>query len=537
MKNSNYFKEPVTCDFLVIGTGLSGLYAALYASNFGSVCIITKSSVEESNSYWAQGGIAAAIDRKDSVDSHYEDTISAGAELNDSDAVNIMVQEGFDRVKELVKMGMVFDSDSSGFDLGIEGGHSNRRILHALGNETGKAVVDFLSKKICKTKNILILENTSVIELFSDSKECYGCLVQSDKIKKKIVINSKSTILATGGACGIYYNSTNPSATSGDGIIMGINAGATVVDMEFVQFHPTVFFKDGAKNFLISEALRGEGAKLINHSGKQFMKSYTPKKELAPRDIVSKAIFNEMKTNGEKNVFLTLKHLDKNLIKTRFKNTYELCLREGVDITNEKIPVAPAAHYLIGGIKTDIYARTNIKNLYACGEVACSGAHGANRLASNSLLECLVFSKRAIDSALEFSRKIKKIPKKILKTSEQISLFPSEKKLEKYLNLRMSISQIINNHVGILRNKKDLLLALDEISSIKKKDLDKNDIIDNRILNLKTLSYLMTKSALLREESRGCHMREDFSSKNNKWLKHINWKISSGTLRFSYTNH
>ncbi len=496
MKNSNYFKEPITCDFLVIGTGLSGLYAALYASNFGSVCIITKSSVEESNSYWAQGGIAAAIDRKDSVDSHYEDTISAGAELNDSEAVNIMVQEGFDRVKELVKMGMVFDSDSSGFDLGIEGG-----------------------------------------QLFSDSKECYGCLVQSDKIKKKIVINSKSTILATGGACGIYYNSTNPSATSGDGIIMGINAGATVVDMEFVQFHPTVFFKDGAKNFLISEALRGEGAKLINHSGKQFMKNYTPKKELASRDIVSKAIFNEMKTNGEKNVFLTLKHLDKNLIKTRFKNTYELCLREGVDITNEKIPVAPAAHYLIGGIKTDIYARTNIKNLYACGEVACSGAHGANRLASNSLLECLVFSKRAIDSALEFSRKIKRIPKKILKTSEQISLIPSEKKLEKYLNLRMSISQIINNHVGILRNKKDLLLALDEISSIKKKDLDKNDIIDNRILNLKTLSYLMTKSALLREESRGCHMREDFSSKNNKWLKHINWKISSGTLRFSYTNH
>ena len=537
MKTLESFDTPIDCDFLIIGAGLSGLYSALYASEFGKVCILTKSSIDESNSYWAQGGIAAAIDTNDSVDSHFEDTIAVGSGLNKEDSSKIMVREGFDRVNELVKMGMEFDSDSSGFELGIEGGHSKRRILHALGNETGRAVVEFLSKKIEKNKNIKILENTSVIELFSDKRECFGCLVQGDKVKKKIAITAKSTILATGGACGIYYNSTNPSATSGDGIIMGINAGATAIDMEFVQFHPTVFFKDGAKNFLISEALRGEGAKLTNHSGKQFMKNYSAKKELASRDIVSKAIFNEMKTNGEKNVFLNLEHLDPSLIKSRFKNTYELCLREGIDITKEKIPVAPAAHYMIGGIKTDIYARTNIKNLYACGEVACSGAHGANRLASNSLLECLVFSKRAVDSSLEFSRKIKKIPSKIIKRAEQISLISSEKKFEKYLSLRMSISQLINNYVGILRNKKELLLAMDEISSIKKKDLDLNDIIENRILNLKTLSYIMTKSALIREESRGCHMREDFSTKNDKWLKHINWKFSSGSLRFSYTNH
>ena len=537
MKNNDTFATPLECDFLIIGTGLSGLYAALYASKFGNVCIITKSSIDESNSYWAQGGIAAAIDHNDSIESHFNDTISVGSGLNHEKAVKVLVKEGFDRVNELIESGMEFDSGSDGLDLGIEGGHSNRRILHALGNETGKATVDFLRKKIEKNKKIKILDGTSVIELFSDKKQCYGCLVQSDKEKKKIGIKSKSTILATGGACGIYYNSTNPSTTSGDGIIMGINAGAYARDLEFVQFHPTVFFKDGSKNFLISEAIRGEGAVLVNHSGKQFMKNYSKQKELAPRDVVSRAIFNEMKMNGEKNVYLSLEHVESRYIKSRFKNIYELCLREGIDITNEKIPVAPAAHYMIGGIKTDIYARTNIKNLYACGEVACSGAHGANRLASNSLLECLVFSKRAIDSAVEFSRNQKKIPMKIIKRADNISLISSEKKFEKYLSFRMSISQIVNNYVGILRNKKELLLALDEISSIKKKDLDLNDIIDIKILNLKTLSYLMTKSALLREESRGCHIREDFSNKDEKWMKHINWKISSGTLRFSYTNH
>ena len=212
-------------------------------------------------------------------------------------------------------------------------------------------------------------------------------------------------------------------------------------------------------------------------------------------------------------------------------------MREGLDITKEDIPVAPAAHYILGGIRTDLFSRTNITNLYACGEVACSGAHGANRLASNSLLECLVFAKRAVDSALEFSRKKPTIPNKIKKRSNEISLIPSEKKLERLLSFKVSISQVVNNYVGILRNKKDLLLALNEISSIKKKDLDENDIIDNRIMNLKTISYLIAKSALLREESRGCHMREDFSAKNSKWLKHINWKINNGTLRFSYTNH
>jgi len=529
--------EEIKTNFLIVGTGLSGLYSALYASNFGDVTLLTKSSIQESNSYWAQGGIAAAIDNYDSIDFHYNDTISVGCGLNNEVGVNIMVSEGLQRVLELIERGMEFDEGESGLDFGIEGGHSRRRILHALGNETGKAIVVFLSREIEKRKNIKILENTYVIDLLSNFKSCFGCLVFCDKKKKKIIIRSKATILATGGGCGIYYKSTNPSGTSGDGIAMAINAGAVVTDMEFVQFHPTAFSKNGSQSFLISEALRGEGGKLINHSKKRFMKNYSSQMELAPRYIVARAIFNEMRTNGEKNVFLSLKHLNSSVIKTRFKNTYELCMREGVDITKDDIPVSPAAHYMIGGVKTDLFSRTNIKNLYACGEVACPGVHGANRLASNSLLECLVFAKRAIDSAIELSRKFEEVPSLLIKKSIKYSLVSSDKKVERYLSHRITLSQVVNNHVGILRNKKDLLLALNEISSIKKNDLDSFDLIDIRLMNLKTISYLITKSALLREESRGTHVREDFSSQSDKWLKHINWRISNKTLRFTYLQH
>jgi L-aspartate oxidase len=244
-----------------------------------------------------------------------------------------------------------------------------------------------------------------------------------------------------------------------------------------------------------------------------------------------------MRANGEKNVFLSVKHLKPSTIKTRFKNIYELCIREGIDITKEAIPVSPAAHYMIGGIKTDLFARTNIENLYACGEVACSGVHGANRLASNSLLECLVFAKRSIDSAVELSRKFKKVPSLLVKKSAKYSLVSSDKKVERYINSRIALSQTVNNYVGVLRNKKDLLLALNEISSIKKSTFDAFDLIDTRLMNLKTISYLITKSALLREESRGAHMREDFSSESDKWLQHIDWKVSNRTLRFAYVKH
>ncbi len=527
----------IKTDFLIIGSGLSGLYSAIYASKFGKVTLITKSSIQESNSYWAQGGIAAAINDDDSVDIHKEDTLSVGCGLNNIEAVDIMVSEGADRVTGLIKQGMNFDKAESGFDFGIEGGHSRRRILHALGNETGKAVVDFLCKEVKKKKNIKIYENSFVIDLFSNSKSCFGCLMFSDNEKCKVSVHSKSTILATGGACGLYSQSSNPSSTSGDGIALGLNAGAIIRDMEFIQFHPTVFSKEGSNNFLISEAIRGEGGRLINHSKIRFMENYSEQLELAPRDIVARAIFNEMRTNGEKNVYLSLKHLKPSLIKNRFKNTFELCLREGFDITKDDIPVSPAAHYMIGGIKTNISSETNIENLYACGEVACVGAHGANRLASNSLLECLVFAKRAVDSAVRLSKKDRKIPKSLIEKAEKCSLISSDKQVEAYLNYRISLSQIINNYVGILRNKKDLLLALNEISSIKRTNLNEHDLIDKRLMNLKSLTYLITKSALLREESRGAHIREDFSTQSIKWKKHINWKLNNETLRFSYSKN
>lgn len=297
----------IKTDFLIIGSGLSGLYSAIYASKFGKVTLITKSSIQESNSYWAQGGIAAAINDDDSIEIHKKDTLSAGCGLNNEEAVNTMVSEGTERVQGLINQGMNFDRAESGFDFGIEGGHSRRRILHALGNETGKAVVDFLCKEVEKNNKITIYENSFVIDLFSDSKSCFGCLVFSDKEKNKISIHSKATIVATGGGCGLYSQSSNPSSTSGDGIALGLNAGAVVKDMEFIQFHPTVFSKEGAQNFLISEAIRGEGGQLVNHSKSRFMENYSKQLELAPRDIVARAIFNEMRTNGEKKCFSIIK--------------------------------------------------------------------------------------------------------------------------------------------------------------------------------------------------------------------------------------
>ncbi|MGH7791088.1 MAG: L-aspartate oxidase, partial [Thermodesulfobacteriota bacterium] len=307
-------KDQFHSDFLVIGSGLAGLYAALYAAKFGQAAILTKSTLEESNSYWAQGGIAAAVDPEDSPLFHLEDTIKAGRGLCNNEAVEILVREGKDRVEDLISLGMKFDSSEKGFELGLEGGHTKRRVLHAGGSSTGKEMVRFRISSVKANPNISIFENTTVARLISDGKTCFGAVVFKENLYDQMAFLSKSTVFAAGGASGIYVRTTNPPGAVGEGIALAFRAGAEVTDMEFIQFHPTALHIEGKEGFLISEAVRGEGAFILNHSGRRFMTDYHELAELAPRDVVSRAIFNEMKKSGEPCVFLTLKHLDSDFV-------------------------------------------------------------------------------------------------------------------------------------------------------------------------------------------------------------------------------
>ena len=398
------------CDLLIIGGGIAGLTAALQASKSCNVILLTKGKIGETATEKAQGGIAAAIDKiKDSTQFHFEDTLEAGAGLCDEAAVRVLVTEGVDRVKELIELGAQFDHAETeaggGFALALEGAHKRRRILHA-GDETGAEIERTLGHRVVSEKKVAIHQQMMGIDLLLDHGRCYGATVLD--LKSGTVINylAKAVLLATGGVCQTYLYTTNPSFATGDGVAMAYRAGAAVTDLEFVQFHPTslVQFKEfedivALPQFLISEAVRGEGGILLNNKGERFMEKYHDQLELAPRDIVSRAIFEEMKQGGTDHVFLSLKGIDPEKIRQRFPMIYKTCLERGLDITKDNIPVAPAAHYFMGGIKTDLDAKTNIPGLYAAGECASTGVHGANRLASNSLLEGTVFGYRAAVSA------------------------------------------------------------------------------------------------------------------------------------------
>ncbi|MBI2487514.1 MAG: L-aspartate oxidase [Deltaproteobacteria bacterium] len=522
-------KDQFHSDFLVIGSGLAGLYAALYASKFGKVAILTKSTLEESNSYWAQGGIAAAIDPEDSPLFHLEDTIKAGRGICNNEAVEILVKEGKDRVTDLIALGMKFDSSEKGLELGLEGGHTKRRVLHAGGSSTGKEMVRFLISSVKANSNISIFENATVSRLVSDGKRCFGALVFKENLYEQMAFLSKSTVLAAGGASGIYVRTTNPPGAVGEGIALAYRAGAEVTDMEFIQFHPTALYIEGRESFLISEAVRGEGAFLLNHSGKRFMLDYHELAELAPRDVVSRAIFNEMKKSCENYVLLTLKHLDADFVKKRFSNIYNACLKYGIDITKDFVPVSPAAHYTIGGVKTGLMAETNVKWLFACGEVAWTGVHGANRLASNSLLECIVFAKRAVDGAIESDGEVCKPENSVEVTPDLVLSSPSSQK-ELFFKLKTTTSQLMTEYVGIVRNKKGLKKALRELEKISASVNELSGYYRLKLQNMIEVSSLIAKSALLREESRGAHIREDFPNEDPRWKAHIVWKENSKPL-------
>ncbi len=495
----------ISSDYLIIGCGLAGLNAAHYASKYGSVSILTKHTLQTSSTFWAQGGIAAAMNEDDSPELHFDDTMDAGRGLSNKEAVRILVNEGPTRINELINEGLAFDRDGSEFAFGLEGGHSRRRILHIGGNETGRMILEFLTKKISDSKKITVYENFLVHKLFVEGDRCLGLFAYNWKDKSNYLFLSKIILMASGGAAGVYKRSTNPDSSIGDGISLAYNAGAEITNMEFIQFHPTAFFSESGTTFLLSEALRGEGGYLLDNRGQRFMLDYHKAGELAPRDIVSKAIYEVLKSDNSTNIFLSLVHLDQNKIKTRFKNLYEKALEYKIDITKDRIPVAPAAHYTVGGVNTNLNGETKIKRFFAAGEVAHTGVHGANRLASNSLLECLVFSYRAMEESQKYLGIV------LDHEYSPVKYYVYKEYDIEYLNLKKKITEIMNQYVGIVRSKENLKEALKLMIDIDANWVYKQDeYYSDRLRSLKSIALLIINGALAREETRGCHIRNDF---------------------------
>lgn len=507
--------ETKTFDTIVVGSGLAGLTAAFHASKKGSVAIITKSQLDISNSYYAQGGIAAVTAPEDSFESHIQDTLTAGRGLCELDAVQILVSEGQHCVQELIRLGMEFDKENGEFVLGLEGGHSHRRILHAGGDATGKGLTLFMLSRVQEQPNITVFEYTTVTELLVNNQVCLGVQAFDFVTGKNLVFKSKSTIIATGGLSRIYDRSTNPHTATGDGIALAYNAGAKLADIEFIQFHPSALYIPGEEAFLISEAVRGEGAWLFTPNGERFMPPIHPLAELAPRDVVAHAIYNQMQLYHSDFVYLSLKHLNPEVIKKRFSTIYHTLLKYNIDLTSDLLPIAPAAHYMVGGIQTDLNGETNINGLFACGEVASTGVMGANRLASNSLLECLVFGRRAAEKANQGKFSEAKLP-------EIREIRVDQANEDFFLEIKNRIATLMSKKAGIVRTAEKLEQALAELQEIEK--LLPVEISEYNQLKVKhniDICRLICESALIREESRGGHIREDFPGEKPSLCAHL----------------
>ena len=502
-------------DTVVIGSGLAGLSAAYHSSKYGQVAIVTKSQLDTSNSYYAQGGIAAAITEDDSPELHLQDTLTAGRGLCDIDAVKILVNEGRERVLELIELGMPFDKKDGKYVLGLEGGHNKRRILHAGGDATGKELTCFMLKKAKEQPSVHAFEYMAAVKLLQKDDRILGVQTYDFNQQKNYIIKAKSVILATGGLSRVFARSTNPHTATGDGIALAYDAGAKIADLEFIQFHPSALYVPGKEAYLISEAVRGEGAWLLDENGNRFMKDIHPLAELAPRDIVAYSIFRQIQKSKVNHIYLSLKHLDKEKIKMRFHHI-DLHLKDfGFDLTSDLLPIAPAAHYMVGGIRTNLDAETNISGLFVCGEAASTGVMGANRLASNSLLECLVFGKRASEKAATMEKHNEE-----LNDADPIIVNTTNEKA--FLAFQNEIATLMSENLGIVRNKTDLQFAMARLTEMADKYEDfSNEYNLLKIRNSATVCKLITNAALMREESRGGHIREDFQKENPDFSVHI----------------
>ncbi|MDY6911753.1 MAG: L-aspartate oxidase [Chloroflexota bacterium] len=507
-------------DFIIIGSGIAGLYTALLAREAGTVLILTKGSLDECNTKYAQGGIAAPIGRGDSAQLHFQDTITAGAGLCDPKAVRILTEEAGDRISDLIHMGVPFDTQFGEVALTREAAHTVPRILHAGGDATGERIEVTLSRAVNNSPNITIMEHCLATNIVVRDGVAQRVTAFDSRVGSLEQFDSKCIILATGGAGRLFKLTTNPDVATGDGVALAFKAGAEITDMEFCQFHPTAIRLPGIPPFLISEAVRGEGGILRNVDGRHFMPDYSPDAELAPRDIVARGIVAEMMKTSSERVFIDVTHLPQQTITTRFPTIYRFCLDHGLDITKGLIPVAPAAHYMMGGVKTNVYGETNIPGLFACGEVACTGVHGANRLASNSLMEVLVFSKRIIE------RSQRQSPVQAKGGAENSNhVLPVRNVSEITEPLRLSTLQsLLWDNAGIIRSKEKLEEAALVLAAWHETLQSPTDRPYYELCNMVLVGRLLIEAALIREESRGAHFRTDFPSASNQWEKHVIFK-------------
>jgi len=538
-------------DYIIVGSGIAGLYAALLAREHGSVLVLTKGSIDDCNTRWAQGGIAAPIGAEDSAQRHLDDTIAAGAGLVDPVAARVLAEEAADRIDDLVRFGVPFDTLHGEIALAREGAHSLPRILHAGGDSTG-AHMELTLSSLAQQSNITVLEFTLATDILLQPTAAVGATFRSPaspahpelvegpepvegRVRGVRALDQRSgrstdyacrhLVLATGGAGQLYRVTTNPDVATGNGIALAYRAGAEIMDMEFFQFHPTALKLPGVQPFLISEAVRGEGGILIDVNGARFMTEYDDRAELAPRDIVARAILDRMRNTGADHVLLDTTSAfggDAARVIARFPQIYRTCLDQGLDITRRPIPVSPAAHYTMGGIRTNVWGETNIPGLYACGECACTAVHGANRLASNSLLETVIFAKRVVQRTIEAppdSVGAKPTPDAIDLSEAAPAETPSPS--------REAVQSLMWDHVGIVRDGDSLSRAKATLAAWHATLPKPTDRPAHELTDLVACGRLVTEAALIREESRGAHYRSDFPQQHEEWRRHIVFRKGS----------
>ena len=511
--------EQIETDFLIVGAGVAGMRAAIELSPFGRVLVVAKDSLKESSSQYAQGGIAAALADDDEISLHEADTIAAGVGLCRPEAVRVLVEEGPDEVRRLIDWGADFDRDGDRLLFAREGAHSRSRVLHAHGDSTGREIARTLYRKAAQLPTVEFRSFAGVLDLLLAEGRVCGALACEEKVKRQVEIRAGAVLLATGGLGRVYSDTTNPDVATGDGVAAAWRAGAVVSDLEFIQFHPTALHVAGAPRFLLSEALRGEGALLVNSRGERFMERYHPLKELAPRDVVSRAIVAEMKREGTTHVLLDLSRRGGDFVSRRFPRIHATCQTLGIDLDRQPAPVAPAAHYAMGGVETDLGGRTTVECLYAAGEAACTGVHGANRLASNSLLEGLVFGARAARTMAADPQ-----PRRV-----RGSLPEAFQLLTTGVD---DIRRLASEHCGILRCAEGLREAIRQLDAVPKSDVQLLTRAQSELRNLHTLARLIARAALAREESRGAHQRTDFPETSPQLAHHSRLQRLEASVKF-----